>query len=534
MRLTSILGRHISALALALGASSSAHAADPLLHTDQGPAQGIVSHGVSRFLGLPFAAPPVGDLRWKAPQAPATWAGVRDATQFANVCPQEPSAFSGRSETEDCLYLNVYRPDNNTGQPLPVMVWLHGGGYVLGAGSHYDGAPLARQAKAVVVTVNYRLGIFGFMALPGLQAESAAANHGIQDQQAALRWVKQHASRLGGDPGRITIFGQSAGGNSACVHLVSPQSAGLFNGAISQSGPCVLLRNVPLVEVRDSSETVAQSLGCPAGAQQLACMRQQSTVALMNATPPNLDIIYSKPPWVPAIDGVILPDAADKLLQSGRVNKVPVMFGNDHDEGRLFVALTFHLGQQRGVTAADHSLAMRGMVGPALAPLFTDVLYSAARYGSLDKALAAAVTDNFYACSSLSDVKTLSGLTKAYAFEFNDPNAPGAAPDPFFAWNAYHSAELAYLFQSETPSPVFTPAQQTLADQLVKYWANFAAKGDPNGPGLPHWGRFNKVSSPVQDLAPGAVTTMRLGQFERDHQCGVWATVHALRRLNAL
>ena len=534
MRLTTTWGRNISALLLAIGASTSAQAVDPILQTDQGQARGLASNGVSRFLGLPFAAPPVGDLRWKAPQAPATWAGVREAKQFANVCPQEPSAFSGRSETEDCLYLNVYRPDNSAGQPLPVMVWLHGGGYVLGAGSHYDGAPLARQAKALVVTVNYRLGIFGFMSLPGLQAENAAANYGIQDQQAALRWVKQHASRLGGDPNRVTIFGQSAGGNSACVHLVSPQSAGLFNGAISQSGPCVLLRNVPLAELRDKSEAVAQSLGCPAGAHQLACMRQQSTVAMMNATPPNLDIIYSKPPWVPAIDGVILPDAADKLLQSGRVNKVPVMFGGDHDEGRLFVALTFHLGQQRGVTAADHALAMKDMVGATLAPLFTDVLYSAARYGSYDKALAAAVTDNFYACSSLSDVKTLSGFTKAYAFEFNDPNAPGAAPDPYFTWDAYHSSELASLFQGETPSTVFTPAQQTLADQLVKYWANFAAKGDPNGPGLPQWSRFNRLSAPVQNLAPGAVSTLRFGQFERDHQCGAWATVHALGRLSAL
>ncbi|CAH0349266.1 carboxylesterase/lipase family protein [Aquabacterium sp. CECT 9606] len=534
MRLTSTLGRSISALALAFGASTLAQAADPILHTDQGQARGIASNGVSRFLGLPFAAPPVGDLRWKAPQAPAAWPGVRDATQFANVCPQEPSAFSGRSETEDCLYLNVYRPDNSNGQALPVMVWIHGGGYVLGAGSYYDGAPLARQAKAVVVTVNYRLGVFGFMALPGLQAESAAANYGIQDQQAALRWVKQHASRLGGDPNRVTVFGQSAGGNSACVHVVSPGSAGLFNGAISESGPCVLLRNVPLAQIRDQSEVLAQSLGCPGDANQVACMRQKSTVALMNATPPDLDIIYNKPAWVPAIDGVVLPDAADKLIQSGRINKVPVMFGGNHDEGRLFVALTFHLGQQRGVTAADHSLAMRGMVGPALAPLFTDVLYSAARYGSLDKALAAAVTDNFYACSSLGDVKSLSSFTKTFAFEFNDPNAPGAAPDPYFAWNAYHSAELAYIFQGETPSPLFTPAQQTLADQMVKYWANFAAKGDPNGSGLPHWSRFNKLGTPVQNLAPGAVTTMGLGQFERDHQCGVWATVHALRRLNAL
>lgn len=532
MKITSILGRGLSTLALLVGASTSVQAAVPIIHTDQGDAQGLSANGVSRFLGLPFAAAPVGNLRWKAPQAPASWNGVRSATQFGNVCPQEPSAFSGRSETEDCLYLNVYRPENSGNQPLPVMVWLHGGGYVLGAGSHYDGAPLARQAKAVVVTVNYRLGIFGFGSLPGMQAENPAANYGIQDQQAALRWIKQHASRLGGDPNRITLLGQSAGGNSACVHLLSPQSAGLFNGAISQSGPCVLLRNVPLSDVRAKSETVAQSLGCPSGPQQLACMRQQSTVALMNATPPNLDIIYSKPPWVPAIDGVTLPDAADKLLQTGRVNKVPVIFGGNHDEGRLFVALTFHLTPTpKGVSAADHSLAMKDMVGPTLAPLFTDVLYSAARYGSYDKALAAAVTDNFYACSSLSDAKTLSGQTRTYAYEFNDPNAPGAAPDPYFTWDAYHSAELAYLFQGETPSPVFTTAQQTLADQLVKYWANFAAKGDPNGPGLPQWRRFDRISAPVQNLAPGAVTTRDWGHFERDHQCGVWATVHALKKL---
>lgn len=532
MRLTSTWGRGISALVLAFAASTSAQA-DPILNTDQGQARGVSANGVSKFLGLPFAAPPTGALRWKAPQAPSAWSGVRDATQFGNTCPQEASAFSGRSETEDCLYLNVYRPDNSTGQPLPVMVWLHGGGYVLGAGSYYDGAPLAKQANAVVVTVNYRLGIFGFAALPGLQAENPAANYGIQDQQAALRWVKQHASRIGGDANRVTLFGQSAGGNSACVHIVSPGSAGLFHGAISQSGPCVLLRNVPLATLRADTEAVAQGLNCPNGPQQLACMRQQSTAALMNATPPNLDIIYNSPPWVPAIDGVVLPEAADKLLRTGRINKVPVMFGGNHDEGRLFVAMTFHLtAAPRGVTSTDHRQALQRMVGATLTPLFADVLYPASRYGgSYDKALAAAVTDNFYACSWLSDTKTLSGLTRAYAYEFNDPNAPGAAPDPYFTWDAYHSAELSYLFQGDTPSPLFTPAQQTMADQLVKYWANFAAKGNPNGPGLPQWRRFDRLTAPVQNLAPNAVLTRDWGHFEADHQCGAWATVHALQTL---
>ncbi|RZI79755.1 MAG: carboxylesterase family protein [Rubrivivax sp.] len=532
MRLSSILARCV--LALSAGAViTSAQAAAPLINTDQGLARGIASNGVSRFLGLPFAAPPVGDLRWKAPQPPAAWSGERDATQFANVCPQEAGPFSGRSDTEDCLYLNIYKPDQSDGHPLPVMVWLHGGGYVLGAGSYYDGAALAKQAKAIVVTVNYRLGVFGFLALPGLQAEDAAANYGIQDQQAALRWVKQHASRMGGDPGRVTLFGQSAGGNSVCLHLLSPRSAGLFQGAISESGPCVLLRNVTLAQIRDQSESLSNRMGCPSGPGQLACMRQQSTNALMNATPPNLDIINSKPEWVPAIDGVTLPQAADKLLQSGRVNKVPVMFGNNHDEGRLFVALTYHQPLGRAVTAAEYTSAVNLMVGPKLGPLVTDQLYSPAKYGSIDKALSAVVTDNFYACASLGDVKALSRHAPAYAFEFNDQDAP-SPPNPFMPWNAFHSAELSYIFQGETPSPVFTAAQQGLADQMVKYWANFAAKGDPNGPGLPHWARINALNAPVQNLAPGSVASQGWGHFERDHQCAVWDTVKAMKKFSHL
>lgn len=529
MRLTSILAQ--CALAVAASALQLAHAA-PILNTDQGLAQGIASNGVSRFLGLPFAAPPIGHLRWRAPQAPAAWSGVRDATQFANTCTQEASPYGARAETEDCLYLNIYQPDNASGQPLPVMVWLHGGGYVLGAGSAYDGAALAKAAKAVVVTTNYRLGVFGYMSLPGMQAEDSAANYGIQDQQAALRWVKQHASRMGGDPDKVTIFGQSAGGNSVCLHVLSPRSSGLFQRAISQSGPCVLLRNVPLSQITAQSEALSQTMGCPNGPGQLACMRQKTTAELMNATPPNLDIINAKPEWVPAIDGVILPQAADKLARSGRINRVPVMFGNDHDEGRLFVALSYHIPLQRAVTAAEFTSAMNLMVGPTLAPLFTNVLYSPTKYGSIDKALAATVTDNFYACSALSDVKSLSRHTKAYSFEFNDQNAP-SAPNPFMPWNAYHSAELAYLFQGETPSPIFTPAQQALADQMVQYWANFAAKGDPNGPGLPHWAEFNRLSAPVQNLEPGAVGTRSWGHFEQDHQCAVWDAFNATKRLSS-
>jgi para-nitrobenzyl esterase len=271
-------------------------------------------------------------------------------------------------------------------------------------------------------------------------------------------------------------------------------------------------------------------MGCPNGPGQLACMRSQSTTALMAASPPNLDIINAKPDWVPAIDGVILPDAADKLVRAGRINRVPVMFGTNHDEGRLFVALSYHIPLQRAVTAADFTMAMNTMVGPTLAPLFTNVLYAPSKYGSIDKALAATVTDNDYACSALSDVKSLSLYTPAYSFEFNDQNAP-SAPNPFMPWNAYHSAELAYIFQGETPSPTFTPAQQALADQMVKYWGNFAAKGNPNGPGLPNWAQFNRLSAPVQNLEPGAVATKAWGHFEQDHQCAVWDAFHATQRL---
>jgi para-nitrobenzyl esterase len=288
---------------------------------------------------------------------------------------------------------------------------------------------------------------------------------------------------------------------------------------------------VTLAQIRNQSELLSQTMGCPGGPGQLACMRQKSTLALMNATPPNLDIINAKPEWVPAIDGVILPDAADKLIKTGRVNKVPVMFGTNHDEGRLFVALSYHQTLLRAVTAADFTSGVSPMVGSALTPLFTDVLYAPSKYGSRDKALAAVVTDNFYACSTLNDLKGLSRGAPAYAFEFNDQNA-ASPPNPYMEWNAYHSAELAYIFQGETPSPVFTPAQQVLADQMVKYWGNFAAKGDPNGPGLPTWTRFNELSTPVQNLEPGAVVTKAWGHFEHDHQCLTWDTVNALRKLS--
>ena len=293
-------------------------------------------------LGIPYAAPPVGDLRLRAPVEHAPWTDVRDATRFASASLQAKTEYDGAQGSEDCLYLNVYKPGAATdGSPLPVMMWLHGGGFVNGSGNAFNGAFLAQTANVIVVTVNYRLGPLGWL-LPSLAAEAddhSTGNYGLLDSIAALKWIKRNISSFGGDAGRVTIFGQSAGGEQVLALVASPLTAGLFHRAISMSAPAGL--SLPTVaQIAPKRVDFAAKLGCRDEATQPACLRRPTAQQILDAAEEGWNVLADAGlSWTPTVDGVVLPDQWLNVFHQGNFNRVPVMVGHTKEEIRLMGAI---------------------------------------------------------------------------------------------------------------------------------------------------------------------------------------------------
>jgi para-nitrobenzyl esterase len=372
-------------------AGATPGATDPAIaRTENGLVRGTVGDGFRTFVGVPFAAPPVGSLRWRPPSPAPSWQGVRDATRPGSPCPALPTLIAGDSSkggstNEDCLYLNVSTP-NPVRHRLPVMVWIHGGGFVNGAGTDYDARVLTAKANAVVVTINYRLGPFGFLALPGLSAQArdhASGNFGLQDQQAALEWVRRNIAGFGGDPRNVTIFGESAGGLSVCAQLASPTASGLFQPA----APCIA-RPRTLSVAETAGATLAARLGCADAATQVACMRGKAVADILAAGGGSLGS------FGPVVGGDLLPRQIPEAISSGRFNRVPVMEGTNHDEYRLFVAALFDL--QSPVTPAQYQAVVARRFG-ANAPKVL-AKYPLSDFASPSEALATVITDAVFAC----------------------------------------------------------------------------------------------------------------------------------------
>lgn len=531
-------------LSTALGLSAAgALAAPATVRTDAGSVQGTVADTGARYLGIPFAAPPVGDLRWRSPQPVTPWAGVRDATRFGPACKQDatvPPAGAPNS-SEDCLYLNVYVPPQaRPGAQLPVLLWIHGGAFITGAGSQYDGSELARMTGSVVVTTNYRLGIFGFLALDALTAEGGSGNFALEDQQAAMRWVRRNIGQFGGDPTRVTLFGQSAGGASVVSQLVSPRAAGLFQRAIVESSPSSD-RYPTRAEAMPLATALAAKLGCAPGAGQLACLRAQSTDQVFAAAPAiNFTDPLSLRTFTPFVDGSVIPDQPKKLISQGRFNRMPVMIGNTRDEGTLFIAIAYELRRGTPLTQAEYEASVTQIAGStsigALAAQAILADYSSSRLGSPGAALSALLGDTTFACPTQSLARALSDKVPTYAYEFQERNVPEIVDDPFLQWGAYHASELPFIFgtriDTTPPSPdprsVASPAQLALSQQMMGYWGRFAAKGSPNGDGTPWWPVFNTVLLPTQKLVTPRISTDLLGGVYSSHQCLLWDTAASL------
>ena len=491
--------------------------------TESGAVRGVVGADHRLFAGIPYAAPPVGPWRWQPPRATTPWTGVRDATRPGPPCIQDTSAMG----SEACLTVNVWTPLRRAAGRRPVLVWLHGGGFINGHGDIYDARRLASRGDVIVVTLNYRLGALGFLAHPALGPHGRVGNYGLLDQQAALRWVRDNISHFGGDPAKVTIAGESAGGMSVCDHLVAPASAGLFRSAIIQSGPCHAQVDIDTGE--RISETFAADLGCggpEADPEAIArCLRALPATRL--ATSPWYVHIDTHSLTGPVTGTAVLPVDPVDGFAAGRAAPVPVLVGSNHDEFTMFAALTY-LRTGTELTAAGYPGALARTMGADAAAV--QAQYPPARHGgSVSLAFAAAVGDHVFACVANRITEALAAHdAPVYAYEFADPRPPapqGLAGTPF-PLGASHALEVGYLFDvAGLPAP--SPAQRRLSDQMIDYWARFVITGDPNGPGQPRWPAFEDRPGGARwmSLRPDGsrVTT----DFAAEHQCRFWDALAA-------
>ena len=526
---TSRLLLRVTALCVViLGAVPAASAAyHPIVPTESGFVVGLREAAVNEFLGIPYAAPPVGNLRWTPPQSYGSFPGnFFQATQFGSECAQAGGG------NEDCLFLNVYTPPSalTGGASLPVMFWIHGGGLIDGSSDAYDPKWLVNNG-VILVTINYRLGYLGFFAQSAIDAEGHLnGNYGLMDQQFALAWVHRNIAFFGGDPKRVTIFGESAGGQSVYAQLASPLAAGLFNGAIAESGSYAEFQDyfskiIPLAQAETagsnsvpSGAAIADSVGC--SSQTAACLR---------AVPASTMIAQQPFPLYPFVDGTLLTQTMSAAFASGQFNQVPVISGTNHDEYRLFVASDYDFQGNPILTSAEYTTAVNALWPPALVtPVLT--LYPFANYPAGGEALGASGTDGIFSCPARNADFLLSNFVTTYAYEFNDENAP-PAQSAFgglltFPLGAYHSAEVQYLFKGVNVfglPTALSPQQMRLSKAMLHYWTQFAKTGDPNSAREPLWSPYNPSSDLFLSLTEPA--PVPISYFADEHLCSLfWDT----------
>jgi carboxylesterase type B len=489
----------------------------PIVVTDSGAVRGAQANGVEGFLGIPYAAPPVGARRWTPPQPAAPWSGVRSAAAYGNPCPALANTNGPRSETEDCLFVNVQRPiGTRSGAHRPVYVFIHGGGLVNGTSRQNDMDKIVRETGVIGVTVNYRLGVFGFLGLPALTArQGESGNYGLLDQQAALRWVQRNIAAFGGDPGEVTIGGESAGGWSVCAHLVAPGSRGLFARAVIESGSCF---SQTQAEAEAAGTSFAAAAGCPDAATAPACLRAAPAGTLLDASADfSAAFVHG---------GRTLPIAASDAVHTGRFARVPVVIGANRDEGRTF-SQGFIGSTERQYTAfvretfpADADAVLARYPWPAPSDQFTAAYLVGAIF--TDSGLAAGIGG----CTNRALTQDFARYTRTYAYEFDHRTGPGLTQITGYVWGAGHAAELAYMFPSfdnGTPiAPLFDAGERQLARQMVQYWGTFVKQGRPAAPRQTVWPRYGRSESTLSLRAGGQSTVITDATIRAEHQCGFW------------
>jgi para-nitrobenzyl esterase len=508
--------------------------------TKDGPVRGFERNGVHEFLGIPYAAPPVGELRWMPPQPPRAWERPLKATHFRNTCAQvtELGAFAGPSSTaEDCLYLNVFTShlSRNQHELKPVLVWIHGGGNVDGESNDYDASKLATGGPdgvpTVVVTINYRLGIFGFFSNSIINAEGHLwGNYGILDQQAALRWVRANIAAFGGDPNKVTLGGQSAGARDTTANLMSPFSKGLFHRAILESYPEISW--VTNAQMLPRGDAFAAAAGC----SDASCLRNLSTARILQLQgTPNANGPYAQQVFP---DGTIVPLQPGEAWKTGQFHHMPIMAGLVHDEGNFGLSITeYFSGPPQVALTAEQYMAMNSPKVLAEYPLTS--------YDNNPQLAQDRVSTDPIACTTLRVGRLLAPQVPTYMYEFTYQNAPYYFPqmpnpasptghfqplaahtiDIQFLFTGYHGGNLGVNLDQTTGQPRELEGKElTLSDQLVAAWTNFAATGNPNDSGPTVWPRFTP-GAPVFLAEDIPLSTLTADHFATNHHCAFWDTV---------
>ncbi len=485
-----------------------------VVQTADGAVRGTQAYGHRLFQGIPYAAAPVGERRFRAPQPVEPWSGVRDATRPGSQCAQLNRGRNPESFGEDCLYLNVTTPAGGNARrgDLPVMVWIHGGSFVFGTGANYDASQLALQGDVVVVTINYRLGPLGFLAHPALSAEAGADGSGnlaLQDQQAALRWVRENAAAFGGDPGRVTVFGESAGAASVCANLVSPASAGLFSRAIAQSYSCA--QDFTTRERAEAAGVAfAERVGCTDAATAAACLRGKGAEELLRAWPGGAFVVGD----------ALLPVQPRRALETGNHAQVPLMHGNNRDENTLFAPLSYGTA----ITPERYAEIVRTLYGADADEVLAR--YPAGAYPSPIAALSRVQSDAPGALGTCTHVLAYElasarrSSPRVVAYQFRDRTAPPYVDFPGLEEVAQHATELSYLFPRLLGAGL-TREQERLSFAMVEYWTNFARRGTPNAAGLPSWPRYREPRD-VLGLALPEQGGIRPVDVAAESQCDFW------------
>jgi carboxylesterase type B len=494
-----------------------------LVTTDKGQLEGRTTGLVDQFLGIPYAQPPVGALRWAAPTPVTAWTGVRSALAYGNRCAQLANGNGPRVDAEDCLYLNVFTPvDVPASGKLPVLFMIHGGGLTTGAGDQQDGSLLAQTQHVVVVSVNYRLGPFGFLDLPGLTDGTATAgSFGLLDQEAALRWTAGNIAAFGGDPAHVTVAGESAGGWSVCALLTAPGARGLFARAVMESGSCV--SQTP-AQAQTASLAFAAKAGCTSAADAAACLRGKPESALLDASSGyGAEFIAGGPD---------LPVAPANAVAAGQYTKVPILFGDNRDEGRVFAQGFATLTEAQYVSFVDSSY---GTLAPQVLQRYPWSAYSSPYTGAY--AVGAIFTDSgtvagIGGCTAQNLAEQFAKTTRTYFFQFDDRNAPGLNNQlPGYQWGAGHAMELAYLWPSFTNGyslyAELTPAQLQLSREMLDRWGAFVRTGSPNTAGRVTW-PVSSGGGRLMSLRSGGRSTVISGaEYGAEHQCGFWDSAGA-------
>lgn len=485
-----------------------------------GALDGVAQGGVARFLGIPYAAPPVGDRRWRAPAPVTPWTAPRDAQQKGPGCPQPAGMILGMAPTsEDCLSLNVWTPRVGAGtERRPVMVFIHGGGFTSGHtwGGDYDGELLARRGM-VVVTFNYRLGQLGYLAHPSLSMESDAegvsGNYGFMDQQAALRWVRDNIASFGGDPGNVTLFGESAGSMAVSLHLIAPASRDLFHRAITESGTSTVMlmpmrdedARAPVQSAYSLGRRFVAAQGCDAATDVPACLRAKSAAEVIAAMPSTNELVRFEARFQPNIDGRVIPETPWAAFHNGRFARVPLMAGTNRDEGTVFTLTA-------PITTMDAYRAAVERLVPGHTDDVVNRLYAPAMFASINAAYNAFLADAAFICPARDLARQYANASlPVFVYHFTHETQFGM----LLRLGVFHSAELPFVFGNFTGVFRYRDVDGPVVDLTQGYWTRFATGSDPNGAGAVPWPRYAAESDGHLDIS----ATPMAGAGLRRSQC---------------